>query len=366
MSDYDEFLYEKVNSDATSNLFEIIIPDAACNMKCKYCFGDHMQNVRNFCHSKLNEKALDIALKDLDHSSSKVITLWGGEPLYNKDQLIEVVSYLKNRFPNAQLSMVVNGSLLNNFWTQFVIDNKIILGISHDGPGQKYRGPDFLEQEEIKNNIVQLRKEHLFFSFNTIFHRLSPSIKDIHEYFFRKEDELGVELGVAPRLIRYTNNLSEPYIFTSDDFHYLDENAKYIVNFYMRALLNNDVTSVNKLLGGPLKHILTFTIENLAGVPFTWIKNSPYCGTLNTFKITTNGDRVFCNGITETGDIERAKQLITTYKSWENCETCDANYVCRGLCSALTYDQLRKNCDMHKFFYLKIREYVKFFMENKG
>jgi radical SAM protein with 4Fe4S-binding SPASM domain len=368
MSDYVEFLYDdNTNNDSNQSLFELIIPGAACNMKCKYCFGEHSLNIRNTCNTKLNEKALDEVLKDVDHNSSKLITIWGGEPLFNKDQLLEAVAYIKDRFPNAHLDMVVNGSLLNDYWTKFLIDNKIFIGISHDGPGQKYRsqGVDFLEQDEIKNNIIQLRKARLFSTFNTIFHRLNPSIEEIHKYYAKKEEEYKIELGVAPRLVRYINELSEPFMFKKEDFPALDKAAEYIVNFYMRALLDNDVRIINKYLGGPLKHAITYTIENLSGVPFVWQKDSPYCGTLTQLKVTTNGDKVFCNGVTETGDIERAKRLLTTYKSWDNCEKCDANYVCRGLCSANSYEQLQKNCDMYKFFYSKLREHIESFMEQK-
>jgi radical SAM protein with 4Fe4S-binding SPASM domain len=332
-------------------------------MKCKYCFGEHCVNIRNNCNTVLNPKALDNALKSVDKNTKGTVSIWGGEPLFNGSQLKDIVSYVKSNYPNAGLEMMVNGSLLTDEWTKFIIDNHIIIGISHDGPGQKYRGEDFLEKDEIKNNIVLLRKEQLFHTFNTIFHRLSPSIQNIHEYYFRKEDELGVKLGVAPRLIRYTNQVSEPYMFKEKDFYLLDENAEYIVNFYMRCLLNKDVLSVNRLLGYVLKNIITYSIENLAGNQFIWHKDQPYCGTLNQTKVTIDGTLVFCNGVTETGDLERAKKLLTTYKSWDNCENCEANYVCKGLCSALTYDQLKKNCDMHKFFYLKIREHIKKFME---
>ena len=362
MNNIDQFLSYN-NSDATPHLFEIIIPDAACNMKCKYCFGEHSCNIRNTCNSKLNEKALDESLKNIDHSSPGIITVWGGEPFYNKSQFLELVSYLTDRFPKAELSIVTNGSLLTDYWTQFIIDNNIIVGISHDGPGQKYRGFDCLEHTETKNNIIQLRKNKRFFAFNTIIHKLSPSIQETHEYYYRKEDELGVELGTAPRLIRYVNELSEPFMFRSADFYHLDKNAEYVTNFFMRALLNNDVKSVNKYLGDPLKHAITSIIENLSGIPFTWVKDTPYCGTLDVLKITTNGDKVFCNGITETGDIEKAKKMLSTYKSFSKCETCDTNYVCKGLCSALPEHALMQNCEMYQYFYTKLREYIESFMK---
>lgn len=344
-------------------LFDIIIYNAACNMKCKYCFGEHSQNIRNSCATQLNAKKLDKALESVPKNRTGQVTIWGGEPLFNKTQLIDTVSYIKDRFPNAEINMMINGSLLNDYWTRYLIDNKIFIGISHDGPGQKYRGFDFLESDSIKNNIVLLRKYNLFNSFNSLFHKQSPLVKDIHEYFKKKEDEMGVKLGTSPRLIRYINSASIPYLFGPEDYHFLDDNAEYIVKFYMRSLLNNDSISIDKMLGRPIKEAITYTLAKITNRPFPFIKDMPYCGTTSYPKVTIEGDRVFCNGVTERGDLAEAKRLLTNYKSWNKCISCEYNSICHGICAALTHEQLEKNCNMYKYFYSKLEEQLLYFME---
>ena len=350
---------EFLNPRHEDSLFDIIIPNAACNMKCKYCYGEHSINIRNDCHVKLDEIALDKALAHIPKDKIGGITIWGGEPLFNKTQIEDTVTYIKDRFPKGHINMMVNGSLLNDYWTKFIIDNQIVIGISHDGPGQKYRGEDYLENQEICNNIIALRKEKLFFSFNSVFHRLSPLVKDIHEYFMKKEDKLKVGLGVSPRLVRYIGTASEPFLFRKEDYHYLNENAEYIVNYIFKALLDNNPIAIDKNLGEPIKELFVRIINKLGNNPLPFIKNQPSCGTLFATKVAISGERVFCNGVTEGGDLTKAKNLLTNYKSWDKCDTCETNTLCQGICAALTEAQLEKNCNTFKYFYNKVEELIK-------
>ena len=82
---YSNFI--PVSRNVSDCAFDIIIPGAACNMKCKYCFGEHCINIRNNCNTVLNPKALDNALKSVDKNTEGVVTIWGGEPLFNGSQL---------------------------------------------------------------------------------------------------------------------------------------------------------------------------------------------------------------------------------------------------------------------------------------
>ncbi len=360
--DYNNFIpYSTPVSDCA---FDIIIPGAACNMKCKYCFGEHCVNIRNNCNTVLNPKALDNALKSVDKNTKGTVSIWGGEPLFNGSQLKDIVSYVKSNYPNAGLEMMVNGSLLTDEWTKFIIDNHIIIGISHDGPGQKYRGVDFLENPAICNNIYNLRQEKLFFSFNTVYHRLNSSTSKIIEYFMRKEDELKVELGVSPRLIRYINKASDPFIFRPEDYPIMDADIEYVVSLYLRKLLDNDSKFIKKYLGY-LDRVINLVITDLSSNKTFVFNKNPHCGCLEYPHVTITGDTVFCNSVVESGNLERAKNMVTGFKRFPKCETCSVAGICQGLCSALTYEQLEKNCDMHIHYYTKYKEVINRYYGNK-
>ena len=360
---YENFL--PFTDTADTCLFDLIIPGAACNMKCKYCFGEHCVNIRDKCSTKLDSKALDKALEKVDKNKKGSVHIWGGEPLFNKEQLIDSVSYIKNNYPNARIEMMINGSLLTDDWTKFIIDNRIEVGISHDGPGQKYRGVDFLENPIIRNNIVSLRKEKLFFSFNTVYHRLNSSTKNILEYFMRKEDELKVELGVSPRLIRYINKASEPFIFKPEDYPIMDADIEYVVSLYMSKFLKNDSHFVQKYFGVLNRQIFD-TINSVDSKIKPKLPDHPTCGCTLYPHVTITGDTVFCNSIVESGDISRAKDMVVNFKRFPKCETCAISDICQGLCSALTYEQLEKNCDMHIHYYTKYKEVVSRYYGNEN
>lgn len=357
-NNYENFLYKFI--PASDRLFDIMIPDAACNMKCKYCFGEHCVNIRNSCSTELNINAINESLKTVDRNKEGWVSIWGGEPLYNGKQLKETVAYIKNNFPKAHIDMMTNGSLLTDEWTKFIIDNKINIGISHDGPAQKYRGYDFLENKEICKNIIDLRHEKLFFTFNVIYHRLNSSTQKILEYYMRKEDELGVELGVSPRLIRNINKPSEPYIFKPKDYPIMDQDIEWVVALYMRKLLDGDSKFIRKYFG-ELHKLITNLIDELHpdGSPAKFIKDVPNCGCLSYPHVAITGDLVFCNSVLESRGLEEAKALRTSFKTYPKCDTCKVNNLCLGLCSALTYDQLESNCDMFQHYYTKYRETIR-------
>lgn len=336
------------------DLFDIIIPGAACNMKCKYCFGEHCISIRNKCDTILNEEKLDEALKNVNKNQVGFVTIWGGEPLYNEKQLIDTVSYVRKNYPRAIINMLINGSLLNDKWTQFIIDNRLSIGISHDGPGQKYRGVDFLENPEISKNIVELRKLDLFRSFNCVYHKLNCSTPDIINYFMQKEDELKIELGCNPRLIHYVNEASSPFIFKPEDYPAMDRDIEWVVSMYMKSLLNDDPTFFRKYLS-IFKDIISDAISVLTADAIEkekfYIKDVPSCGCLSYPHVTITGDLVFCNSVVESEEMDRAKDMLKNFKSYPKCATCEVKAMCRGLCSAFRYEQIEKNCDMYIHYY---------------
>jgi uncharacterized protein len=86
------------------------------------------------------------------------IQLWGGEPLVYIKTLRPLVAKLKGLYPNARLSIITNGSLLNFETNDWLMENEIRVSISHDGPGHRVRGPDPFDNEEQTAAILDLYK----------------------------------------------------------------------------------------------------------------------------------------------------------------------------------------------------------------
>ena len=70
------------------------------------------------------------------------IEFWGGEPLLYFAKLRRLVPALRARFPQAEMALVSNGSLMDGEILDFIEAHDLFVAISHDGPGQHLRGPD--------------------------------------------------------------------------------------------------------------------------------------------------------------------------------------------------------------------------------
>ena len=128
----------------------------ACNYSCSYCLQKYVPH------------AQDLGPTQIDRFISKVcahlkgepenIQLWGGEPLVYIKTMKPLVAKLKVLYPKAKFSIITNGALLNFETNDWLIENEIRVSISHDGPGQRFRGPDPFDNEQQATAILDLYK----------------------------------------------------------------------------------------------------------------------------------------------------------------------------------------------------------------
>lgn len=112
-----------------------------CNYHCSYC----NQASEVDAGTVTRTADADDFLAGLDgwlEGAPARIEFWGGEPLLYFAKLRRLVPALRARFPQAELAMVSNGSLLNEEILDFIEAHDLFVAISHDGPGQHLRGPD--------------------------------------------------------------------------------------------------------------------------------------------------------------------------------------------------------------------------------
>ena len=126
------------------------------------------------------------------------IEFWGGEPLVYWKTLLPLARALREKYPKAVFKIITNGSLLNaeiNDWLDLL---GFYVSISHDGPGQKVRGPDPLDdpisRAAIRDLYQRLHPQGRF-SFNAMVHRGNPSRAAIHEFFLQLTGDPTVVIG---------------------------------------------------------------------------------------------------------------------------------------------------------------------------
>ncbi len=163
----------------------------SCNYSCSYC------NQASEVGSSSVTKTADAdhfleGLGDWLQGAPERIEFWGGEPFLYFAKLKRLLPGLRARFPDANFTMVTNGSLLDEEIIEFIEKFDIFVAVSHDGPGQHLRGPDPFN-DPVRAKWLQLLwhrrgKDKHRVSFNAV---LTPANADIRATRRWLADKLG-------------------------------------------------------------------------------------------------------------------------------------------------------------------------------
>lgn len=149
-----------------------------CNMKCKGCaLFAPIAPIKNISLTQLN--------KDLERlselfSNIKLIRFIGGEPLLNKE-ITDVIKITRRFFPNSDVRILTNGTLLNSmskvFWDTLKLNN---IGIDITlYPKFHNLENDYLELSRNKDVDIIVRKKYVFKKF--ISNKKCDNYKEIFE-----------------------------------------------------------------------------------------------------------------------------------------------------------------------------------------
>jgi sulfatase maturation enzyme AslB (radical SAM superfamily) len=132
-------LREYVHSLSKQVSILYLITSTACNLSCKYCFLDNNPNTieqRTIMAEPDATAAIDKFFSQVDFSSilEPQIIIYGGEPLTNKKVVISAFRYAHKNWPNAKLTLITNGTLLDEEVASCLAENIVGFGISLDGP----------------------------------------------------------------------------------------------------------------------------------------------------------------------------------------------------------------------------------------
>jgi len=169
----------------------------ACNYSCSYCLQS--LEIVNDDVSKLDDAQQFIAQLDTwIEGEPEKLEFWGGEPFVYWPKLKVLVPTIKKRFPNASVTIITNGSVLNQEKIDFIVEHDIGIAISHDGPGQvANRGPDpFQDPEKMKwiTELARVRQGNM--SFNCVLTRGNFDFKAIEDWiqgYFDFPVQVGLE-----------------------------------------------------------------------------------------------------------------------------------------------------------------------------
>lgn len=108
-----------------------------CNLNCRYCQAkDPTKHIPGKMDMETAEKAVDIALQSPEHKLN--FEFQGGEPISNFDVLKHIYEYAEEHKGNHLISysVVSNLTLMSDEMIRFLIENKIQIATSLDGPAK--------------------------------------------------------------------------------------------------------------------------------------------------------------------------------------------------------------------------------------
>ncbi len=125
-----------------------------CNYECSYCsqrFVPHAESSNPADIEPFVSQLMDAMIEPPER-----IEFWGGEPFVYWKTLKPLAERLRQLYPQANFSIITNGSLLDAEKNEWLDRLGFGVGLSHDGPGYHARGADPLDDPEKRAAIMDL------------------------------------------------------------------------------------------------------------------------------------------------------------------------------------------------------------------
>ncbi|MGB8699544.1 MAG: radical SAM protein [Thermosynechococcaceae cyanobacterium] len=323
----------------------------SCNYSCSYCLQKYVP------------KADEMSLKTVSSFVDKVkmylqgqpqnIQLWGGEPLVYIKTLKPLVSELKKIFPRARFTMITNGSLLNIEINDWIMKNEIGISISHDGPGQKFRGLDPFENPEKAEAILDLyrRKKAVDdpISIGAMIHAHNPDRAAVVEWFQEKFCDSDINIGEGA-VIEVYDELAKQNSPSNYETHLMLRQTSFR-NIRYQADSNFGISKIrisewlSTMQTGRMLDSLGMRCGMDAADTLTvdLMGNVITCQNTSTMSEAPNGEPHKSGNIDNIKDIEIKTSVH--FMNRVHCRGCPVVQTCKGGCMFLTGELFNASCD---------------------
>lgn len=86
--------------------------------------------------SKTIKNSIDYFVKNSNREKERVIIIYGGEPLLEKQKVNQIIDYCTGFYKDEKIniSLVTNGSLIDENIARYVSEKNLAVSVSLDGP----------------------------------------------------------------------------------------------------------------------------------------------------------------------------------------------------------------------------------------
>lgn len=331
----------------------------ACNYACTYC--NQSSQIDTMAASRTADAYAFLA--DLDQwltQAPTLIELWGGEPLLYFAKLQILVPELDRRFPDAELSIVTNGSLLTEEILQFLIQYDIRVTMSHDGPGQGLRGEDPFADPRLADLIGRLwrdRKPRNRMTFSSV---ITPGNSDPHEirrwFVNQLEDEEVLVTFEGVVAVHDDRTLAGPGRWTPSEYASLRESVAH-------SFETGEALKIPALWERARDFVQSVVDQR----PATSLGQRCGMDREDQLAVDLHSNVLTCHNTGAQGKhglgsaLRMAEVQLDTATHWshrESCSHCPVLQMCRGSCMYLEGDQFAQSCENEYQFGLGVLDGV--------
>lgn len=322
----------------------------ACNYSCGYCSQRSVPRAEEGAPEKVEKfiRNLDSWLR----GEPRKIEFWGGEPLVYWKSLRPLGEALRDKFKSSRFQMITNGSLLNAEINEWLDRLGFCVGLSHDGPGQKARGPDPLDDPEKRKWVLDLWSRlgpRGRMSFNAMTH-MGNLDRGATEAFFEKF--LGTKdfiLGQGDFVDAYDEGGAAASPRTREEHLLFRRTAMRSIREGKSA--RTDI--VGKRIDEWVNSISTHRPSSALGQKCGMDRLDSLAVDLSGYVITcqnVSAAAVAPNGrphaLGHVSNLEAVKLRTSTHWSLRpDCSSCPMLQACKGSCMFLEGDLFRQSCD---------------------
>lgn len=343
----DELAYERLKEqyfkESTNLHIMYLILTTSCNLACKYCYIEN-----NVCNNKIehnmSEATAHLAieryiehLKNVGLKEAEII-LYGGEPLTNWSCVKEIAKYTKkmteNTGINVVVSMVTNGTLLDEEKANFIAEYGIKVGISIDGPkeindeNRIYRASDKSVYDRVLHTVDLLNSKGIDFGF-------SITLSDT--FIKNKEDVIEWLKNMKVNGIAY--NL---YHFSTDDGCWkktYENQSDFLIESFEKLYVAKGLVEDRQFRKLESFKDSRFKFSDCASVGCNQITVRPD-GILSICHCYSKTDKYVIGNIYDMTFDEAVKSQEATFWKYrspifnEECLQCEGIFICGGGCPA--------------------------------
>lgn len=316
-----------------------------CNYSCAYCLqAIQVQKAAASSTRDASEFLANIDNWIAEPEGMEKVEIWGGEPLLYWKKIEILVPALKQKFPNAQFSIITNGSLLTREIVDQLKEWDFSMGLSHDGPGQHIRGEDPFEDPAKFAYIQYAFKNIKRFSFNPV---LTPSNCDANALIDWFQDYFpGCNVSFEGVVNSYAGDPSS--IFSVEQLEAFSDK------------LSRQLADGSALRSPTLRRKLRWAIESIVNEhPSEALFQKCGMDMPEYLAVDLKGNVMTCQNVGAKGNhkighVDDFENIaLNTSRHWSKrpeCKSCPVLQLCQGSCMYLGGDNWTHSCNA-EFYY---------------